>query len=404
MRIGWNEYFMNIAVQVSLRSTCTRRKVGALIVKDNVIVSSGYNGAPKGLPNCSDFPDRCYRSKHNIPSGEKLELCYAQHAEVNALMQSVKTNVDLTGAKLYVTTFPCSSCAKAIIQAGIRDVYYLDNYSHEFTRMMFDEAGVRYTAMDASVYNTPDLEGGEMIARDDLDSIDPILKEIYKFESGTEQFNFNRSLVMHKYGLDLKYNEMIFYTQYKPEKEILEFDEDLKINGIKFDDLFPLKGGNRADLEYTGGDKQQLVVCAIIYDPVKDVFVFLKSIEGRLKGKLNLVQGHAAVPAKFLPNTQPNIRLMNDNMLKELQEEVVGIKDFVFSPICIIHTEDNKISQEHIGICYMIEADIDYDMLKSGEPKKHEVVVIEGTRVMESENINKMDTWCRKLIEYIKNR
>lgn len=407
MRLGWNEYFMNIAVQVSLRSTCTRRKVGALIVKDNVIVSSGYNGAPKGLPNCSDCPDRCYRSKHNIPSGEKLELCYAQHAEVNALMQSAKASVDLTGAILYVTTFPCSSCAKAIIQAGIRDVYYLDTYSHEFTKMMFDEAGVRYTSMDGSVYNTPSIEGGEITARDDLDSIDPILKEIYKYEVGSEEFNKNRKEVMEKYGLNLKYQEPIFYTEYKPEKEILEFDDKLKINGIEFDKVFPVMSANRADLEYTGGDKQQLVVCAIIYDPVKDKFVFLRSIDGRLKGKINLVQGHAAVPDKLSSNTDHSIKhidWMNDNMIKELEEEVEGIKHFIFSPICIIHTEDNKISQEHLGICYMIEAEIDYDKLKSGEPHKHEVITIDAKNVINPEYLDKMDTWCRKLMEFVMNR
>ena len=104
MRIGINEYYMNIAVQVSLRSTCIRRKVGAVIVKDNEILGSGYNGSPKGLPNCCDDPTRCYRTKHNIPSGQKLELCYAQHAEINAMFNALCSNRDLRDASIFNLT------------------------------------------------------------------------------------------------------------------------------------------------------------------------------------------------------------------------------------------------------------------------------------------------------------
>ena len=90
-RIGINDYYMNIAVQVSLRSTCMRRKVGAVIVKDNRILATGYNGAPSGLPNCIDNCERCYRSAHNIPSSQCLELCYAVHGEQNAILNALKS-------------------------------------------------------------------------------------------------------------------------------------------------------------------------------------------------------------------------------------------------------------------------------------------------------------------------
>lgn len=399
-RLNWNEYFMNITVQVSLRSTCTRRKVGALIVKDNNIVSTGYNGAPKGLPNCSDCPDRCYRSKHNIPSGEKLELCYAQHAEVNALMSSAKAGADLTGASIYVTTFPCSSCAKAIIQAGIKHVYFIDNYSHEFTRMMFDEAGVEYTAMDGSVYNTPSLEGGNLTTSNNLDVIDPLVQEIYKFTPGTKEFLENRLNVMNRYGLFERYDEMIASTKWSPDEEIVPFDRYGKIDGVDIDELFKVEFENRNNLEYMGNGIKQIVVCGVIYDPIQKGFVLLKSIEGRLKGKLNLVQGHVAVNIEEDRNKNLHSILVS-NMVKELSEEVKGIEDPQMSPSYIIQTCDNKISSEHIGICYMVIGRVNLDELASGEPEKHEAVFVKANDITLSYWQDNMDTWCRKLINHV---
>jgi dCMP deaminase len=158
-RLGWDEYFMNIAVQVSLRSTCIRRKVGAIIVKNNNIISTGYNGAPKGMKNCIDYPDRCYRATHNIPSGQELDKCYAVHAEVNAIMNAIKSGHELMGSVMYVTTFPCSSCAKALLQAGIEKICYLDKYSDNFTLLLFNEANIKTVSMDSSIYRTPNMGG-----------------------------------------------------------------------------------------------------------------------------------------------------------------------------------------------------------------------------------------------------
>ena len=400
-RLNWNDYFMNIAVQVSLRSTCTRRKVGALIVKDNNIVSTGYNGAPKGLPNCSDNPNRCYRSKHNIPSGEKLELCYAQHAEVNALMSSAKAGADLTGASIYVTTFPCSSCAKAIIQAGIKHVYFIDNYSHEFTKMMFDEAGVEYIAMDGSVYNTPSIEGASVTTVNDLDVIDPLVKEIYKFAPGTKEFLVNREKIMLENGLYEKYDEMILSTRWTPDEEIVPFDRFGKINGEEIDKLLDVKYKNRNMLEYMGNGVKQIVVCGVIYDPIEQGFVLLKSIEGRLKGKCNLVQGHASVLDFEEGEIVTLHKELAKNMLRELEEEVKGIEDPHISPMCIIQTSDNKISSEHLGVCYMIIGRVDFEELKSGEPDKHEAIFVSAQDIELDAWQNDMDTWCRKIINNV---
>lgn len=399
-RLSWNDYFMNIAVQVSLRSTCTRRKVGALIVKENTIISTGYNGAPRGLPNCSDYPDRCYRSKHNIPSGEKLELCYAQHAEVNALMQSVKSGTDLSGASIYVTTFPCSSCAKAIIQAGIKHVYYIDNYSHEFTRMMFDEAGIEYKPMDGSVFNTPSISGAQVITKDNLDIVDPLIEEIYRFEPGTVDFAENRHMVFMSKGLYDRYDEIILSTKWKPDEEIISFDRYGKINDMSLDTLLKVSFINRNKLEYNGSDRKQIVACGLIYDPIENGFVLLKSIEGRLNGKYNLVQGHVSVNLE--EDTSWKVHdLVARNMAKELHEEVKGIIDPQMSPLCIIQTCDNKISSEHLGICYMIIGRVDFDRLESGEPHKHEAVFVRASDINCKEYQENMDTWCRKIIDNV---
>lgn len=224
-RLDIHEYYMNIAVQVSLRSTCMRRKVGAVIVKDNRILSTGYNGAPSGLPNCIDDCSRCYRSAHNIPSGQLLDMCYAVHAEQNAIMNALKTGEDLKGATLYVNTYPCVTCFKLTVQSGIKEVYYIDEYENEFTKQMAKEAGVKLVQLDGSIYRTP--VGSSQKTVDDLDTIDPLVAQIYKYEPGTEIFATNREKVMKENGLFEKYDEMIYYTNYHIDKEIVPITYEL---------------------------------------------------------------------------------------------------------------------------------------------------------------------------------
>jgi dCMP deaminase len=123
-RIPWDEYWMNIVSDVALRSTCLRRQIGALVVKNNVIVSTGYNGAPRGFTHCLETG--CRRDKLNIPSGERHEECVGVHAEQNALLQAGR---DANGATLYVNAFPCKICAKLIINAGVKRVMMTGEYS-----------------------------------------------------------------------------------------------------------------------------------------------------------------------------------------------------------------------------------------------------------------------------------
>lgn len=139
-RPEWDEYFMGITRLVAGRTTCIRRAVGAVIVKDKRILTTGYNGAPSGIAHCSAVG--CLRAQLKVPSGERHELCRGIHAEQNAIIQAALHGVSIRGATLFCTTLPCSICAKMIINAGIRIIVYEDGYADEMSVAMLDEAGV----------------------------------------------------------------------------------------------------------------------------------------------------------------------------------------------------------------------------------------------------------------------
>lgn len=141
-RKDWDSYFMEITFNVAERSTCTRRKVGALITLDNIVVSTGYNGAPHNMTNCIDSPSLCIRNNMEIPSGEKLEMCRAVHAEQNAIIQANCLGRQLKGATIYVTTFPCVTCAKLIIQSGIKEIVYSGEYNDPYAVELLLEAKI----------------------------------------------------------------------------------------------------------------------------------------------------------------------------------------------------------------------------------------------------------------------
>ncbi len=140
-RPSWDEYFFQIAQQVATRSTCLRRQVGAVLVKEKRILSTGYNGAPRGISHCIDVG--CLREELKVPSGERHELCRALHAEQNAIIQAALHGVKIAGASLYSTHQPCSLCAKMIINAGIVEVYFDEGYPDELAAGFFAEAGIR---------------------------------------------------------------------------------------------------------------------------------------------------------------------------------------------------------------------------------------------------------------------
>ncbi len=139
-RPDWDSYFMEIAHIVAKRSTCKRRNVGALIVKNKRILATGYNGAPTGLRHCMEVG--CLREQMKVPPGERHELCRGLHAEQNAIIQAAYHGVTINGAYLYCTHLPCSICIKMLINAGIEKVFYLDGYPDDLSVKMIDESSI----------------------------------------------------------------------------------------------------------------------------------------------------------------------------------------------------------------------------------------------------------------------
>jgi len=145
-RPSWDSYFMQLAQVVAGRSTCLRRQVGAVMVKDRQILSTGYNGSPSGLLHCDEIG--CLRQSLNVPSGERMEICRAVHAEQNALIQAAKHGVAIAGADLYCTHQPCVQCTKMMINAGIRRVVYTHSYPDQLVVDMATEAGLELVQLD----------------------------------------------------------------------------------------------------------------------------------------------------------------------------------------------------------------------------------------------------------------
>jgi len=140
-RPGWDQYFMEIAHQVARRATCTRRRVGAVLVKDKRILATGYNGVPQGIDHCLERG--CLREQLGIPSGQQHELCRGLHAEQNAIIQAAKYGISISGAVVYCTTQPCIICAKMLINSGITEIIFEESYPDELTEGMLAEAGIK---------------------------------------------------------------------------------------------------------------------------------------------------------------------------------------------------------------------------------------------------------------------
>lgn len=140
-RPGWDEYFMGFARLASRRSTCLRRQVGAVVVKDRRVLASGYNGAPSRLPHCEETG--CLRKRLKVPSGERHELCRGLHAEQNAIIQAATHGVSIQKGIIYTTNFPCSICTKMLINAGIEAIMYLDGYPDPLAQELLRTAKIK---------------------------------------------------------------------------------------------------------------------------------------------------------------------------------------------------------------------------------------------------------------------
>lgn len=139
-RPAWEVYFLKIAQLASTRSTCIRRQVGAVLVKEKKILATGYNGVPSGISHCADVG--CLRDEEGIPSGQRHELCRGLHAEQNAILQAAYHGVSIQGSVLFCTNFPCVICSKMLINAGIKQIFYLDGYPDPLSEKMLKEAGM----------------------------------------------------------------------------------------------------------------------------------------------------------------------------------------------------------------------------------------------------------------------
>lgn len=140
-RPSWDEYFMKAACLVSERSTCLRRKVGAVLVRDRRILATGYNGAPSGITHCEEVG--CLREKLKIPSGQRHELCRGLHAEQNVLVQAALYGVSTGESIIYLTCTPCLICAKMIINAGIKEIVVFDEYPDQLALSFLKQAKIK---------------------------------------------------------------------------------------------------------------------------------------------------------------------------------------------------------------------------------------------------------------------
>ncbi|GAB7140436.1 cytidine/deoxycytidylate deaminase family protein [Deferribacterales bacterium RsTz2092] len=140
-RPSWDRYFMDLVGIVATRSTCLRRQVGAVLVRDQRMLATGYNGTPKGITHCEKTG--CLRQQQNVPSGERHELCRGLHAEQNAIIQAALYGINVAGATLYCNTKPCSICTKMLINADIRRIVYANEYPDKLADDMLRETNIR---------------------------------------------------------------------------------------------------------------------------------------------------------------------------------------------------------------------------------------------------------------------
>ena len=146
MRLSWPQYFMDITRLVAERSTCMRRKVGAMAVKDRRILATGYNGAPQGMAHCRETG--CLREKMGVPSGQRHEICRGLHAEQNVIIQAAVPGLVLEGADIYCTNHPCVLCAKMLINCGIARIWYDQPYPDGLAGKLLEEAGLECRHID----------------------------------------------------------------------------------------------------------------------------------------------------------------------------------------------------------------------------------------------------------------
>lgn len=150
-RPTYDEYFMSMAFLAATRSTCTRRKVGAVLVKNKHVLATGYNGPPKGLKHCKETG--CLREEKRVPSGERHEICRGLHAEQNAIIQAAVFGVSIDNSVIYITNTPCVVCAKMLINAGVKEIIYDGEYPDHLARQMIEESHIKLRLFEGMIIN-----------------------------------------------------------------------------------------------------------------------------------------------------------------------------------------------------------------------------------------------------------
>ncbi|HQA50859.1 MAG: deoxycytidylate deaminase [Syntrophomonadaceae bacterium] len=145
-RPSWNDYFLEVADLVATRSTCLRRQVGAVLVRDKRIISTGYNGAPRKLKHCSEVG--CIRSENDIPSGQRYELCRGVHAEQNAIINAAYYGISTQDTVMYCTHQPCIICARIMINAGVVKVVHRGDFQDDVALELMKEAGIELVVVE----------------------------------------------------------------------------------------------------------------------------------------------------------------------------------------------------------------------------------------------------------------
>ena len=149
---SWDDYFMSVAHSVKARSSCVRRQVGAVIVRNKQIISTGYNGTPRGVKNCNEGGcERCNTPSETIPSGTGLDRCACCHGEENAIVQAALHGMRTEGSTLFTTNVPCATCAKMAINAGMSRIVFFGTYPDELGEKLLKEAGVELVQLISTV-------------------------------------------------------------------------------------------------------------------------------------------------------------------------------------------------------------------------------------------------------------
>lgn len=154
-RPTYDEYFMSMAFLAATRSTCLRRKVGAVLVKNKHVLATGYNGPPKDMKHCDETG--CLREELGIPSGERHEICRGLHAEQNAIIQAAVFGISIDESVIYVTDTPCVVCAKMLINSGVKEIIYGGDYPDDLARQMIDESNLSIRQFEGRIINPLEL-------------------------------------------------------------------------------------------------------------------------------------------------------------------------------------------------------------------------------------------------------